>query len=119
MNEEIKAELDLIKVGASAWFVSEPDVDILKHTWEGIQELVITGRMFGQSSLKEYSFSKPLDWWEAVKERFAPNWFIKKYPVKYEVHHIDVDLVYPELSQRIKLPKEAHKLIIRNWYEEK
>jgi hypothetical protein len=32
----------------------------------------------------EIVITYPRDWWEAVKSRFAPLWFIKRWPVKLE-----------------------------------
>ena len=29
-----------------------------------------------------WSYMKPVDWWEAIKERWAPKWFLKRYPVR-------------------------------------
>jgi hypothetical protein len=31
----------------------------------------------------------PETWWDAVKERWAPNWFKKRWPIKYKKIHID------------------------------
>jgi len=31
-------------------------------------------------------FKSPLNWWEHFKEQHAPNWFIKKWPVRYKTH---------------------------------
>lgn len=30
----------------------------------------------------------PENWWEAVKERWMPKWFLKRYPVKYKVYNV-------------------------------
>lgn len=37
----------------------------------------------------------PANWKEAFKERWAPKWFLKKYPVKYS--YIEVKALYPQL----------------------
>lgn len=26
----------------------------------------------------------PADWWEAVKQRFAPKWFLRRWPVRFD-----------------------------------
>jgi len=31
-----------------------------------------------------FEASWPTDWWEAVKQRFAPGWFLKWWPVTYQ-----------------------------------
>lgn len=42
------------------------------------------------------SFKYPENWWEAVKERWAPKWFLKKYPVSYTVYTGKV--FYPSIA---------------------
>lgn len=49
--------------------------------------------IFGRT-LDEIKF--PANWKEAVKERFAPAWFLKRWPVKYTVYRIDE--LYPKMS---------------------
>jgi hypothetical protein len=34
----------------------------------------------------------PKDWWQAVKERFAPAWFTRRWPVVYDRLDIDKQL---------------------------
>jgi hypothetical protein len=31
----------------------------------------------------------PRDWWQAFKDRWAPRWFLSRYPVQYEKFSID------------------------------
>lgn len=47
--------------------------------------------------------SHPLDWLEALKERWAPAWFKKRWPVAHKTHTIECRLVFPDLD----LPKEV------------
>lgn len=35
-----------------------------------------------QLEYKEVKY--PKDWWQSLKERFAPEWFKKRYPVEYK-----------------------------------
>ena len=49
----------------------------------------------------EHKFKAPLDWREALKERFAPAWFLKRWPVRYRFETVKVVECYPELP----LPK--------------
>lgn len=44
-----------------------------------------------------YMFRAPLNWWEAVKERFAPEWFLNRWPVEYRTEDIDVFALYPRV----------------------
>jgi hypothetical protein len=48
--------------------------------------------IFGRT-LDEIKF--PANWKEAVKERFAPRWFLKRWPVRYTIYKIDE--LYPKM----------------------
>ncbi len=49
----------------------------------------------------------PADWWQAVKERFAPAWALRHWPVAYTVWEPSV--IYPDIA----LPDLAHYIHIR------
>lgn len=51
----------------------------------------------------------PADWIEALKERFAPEWFLRRWPVRKS--RIDMDVLYP----RIAIPRGQHTVKIRQW----
>lgn len=40
----------------------------------------------------------PENWLEALKERFAPKWLLKKYPIKYKEIKVDPMLIFPEMN---------------------
>lgn len=61
--------------------------------------LTLRAKILGE---KVDTIQYPANWWEAVKERWAPKWFLKKHPVKYR--KIDVMAFYPKLA----FPKERH-----------
>lgn len=115
-----QVELDLIKIGVqkifSEAFAKEANVEI-RRIFDDTYQMVVTGRLYGEKNLTEYHIKYPADWQQAVKERFAPAWFRRRYPVRYTEHHITVDAVYPELSKRLKIPKESHRLILGHWSE--
>ncbi len=48
----------------------------------------------------------PANWKEAVKERFAPLWFLKRWPVQYAEKAFDVRVVYPMMA----LPHVVHSI---------
>ena len=51
----------------------------------------------------------PATWWDAVKERFAPAWYIKRWPIAYISH--DIKAEYP--SFKYDLP--GHTAVIRTY----
>ena len=44
----------------------------------------------------------PRDWWQAVKNRFAPTWALRRWPVVEVV--VNVRVLYPKVS----MPLEEH-----------
>lgn len=50
----------------------------------------------------------PSDWWQAVKERFAPAWFKRKWPVQKTKFTAKASFHYPNYSP--KMPEEEHRL---------
>lgn len=58
--------------------------------------------MLANNPLVDWNISYPADWFEAVKERFAPQWVLQRWPVRYKTHHVDAR----ELATKLKLPKQ-------------
>ncbi len=40
----------------------------------------------------------PADWWQAVKARFAPAWFLERYPVEFERRTLVASYIYPNVE---------------------
>ena len=65
--------------------------------------LALRGKMLGET-LERISASYPVNWWEAVKARFFPEWAKKRWPIQYAKIELEARALYPRLS----LPKEPH-----------
>lgn len=50
--------------------------------------------------------SYPLNWWEAIKERFFPKYILNKFPVKMKIIDIKYEVYYPKMT--INLPDKYH-----------
>jgi hypothetical protein len=48
----------------------------------------------------------PVDWWQALKQRWFLPFMLKRWPVKMQKHIIDIDFkaLYPELTAKISIP---------------
>lgn len=44
------------------------------------------------------SVSYPATWWEALKQRFAPAWFLRRWPVQLTTWTVDAFALFPELE---------------------
>jgi hypothetical protein len=61
--------------------VNNAEILIENHTVDMLIELH-TYLMSAQRKAKETAIEAPADWWEHFKQRWAPKWFLRKYPVK-------------------------------------
>lgn len=68
---------------------------------------VIQGYLWGESG-KPQTIRYPATWWDAVKERWFPEWLVARYPVTYREYEINLNTLYPNF--RISLPHETHVL---------
>ena len=57
--------------------------------------------------LPQKTIEHPTDWWRAIK----------RWPVRMTVHHIDAQVLYPNL--RLALPKESRVFKIATWSDER
>lgn len=60
---------------------------------------------------KNDEIKHPLDWVEAVKERFAPKWLLKKYPVRYKTYKV------MEYYPKIAIPREEAVIRFKEDYQ--
>jgi hypothetical protein len=78
------------------------------HIFDGYIDRIILrleAEILGKTT-KEISVSYPADWWEAVKERFAPLWIKRKYPIKYKTIKLTAKECYPLIA----IPEQQHSL---------
>jgi hypothetical protein len=95
-----KPDFELMKFSVvthlSKEFAIEPVVKVFDYLAESIVAVVrqaIVGDL-----LDEIEVKYPADWWQAVKEHFAPIWFKKQWPVKN--HHVKLTAraLYPKVK---------------------
>lgn len=55
-------------------------------------------------TIEEYAFRAPANWWEAVKERFAPEWWLTRRPIEYRIERIDAVALYPSIPLKDREP---------------
>ena len=91
-------EIEAFKVGlrkALDRYLVEPEVrayvlDVFQQSIMVEVEGFIWGQKLGTKTIKH-----PLDWWQAFKERWFPEWLKRKYPVVYQVHRISHTAMFP------------------------
>ena len=69
--------------------------------------LLVHGYIWGESG-KTQTIRYPATWWDAVKERWFPQWLLARYPVTYREHEISLKTLYPDF--KISMPHETRVL---------
>lgn len=73
--------------------------DIQYEICERTRDLIIrlvTQIYAGEPQRKTIS-AYPANWWQALKQRFAPKWFLRRYPVKTTLFTITVQDIFPDI----------------------
>ena len=71
----------------------------------GVMAIEMKVAIYGKDHPKKHVIRYPADWWEDLKERFAPSWFLDKYPVKFTEVTASLEELYPDLD--IALPDKS------------
>ena len=71
----------------------------------------VYGYLYGETLPEPVEIHYPQDWWEALKARFAPAWFLKRWPVRIRKHLIDFTVVYPNFRPTLP-PEQSHHRIL-------
>lgn len=86
------------------------DVDVIL---DRVAESVVyhfTYRVLGEM-LDHVEAHYPATWWEHVKARFAPQWFLDRWPVEYASVTLQARALYPKIS----LPDAVIDFEKRSW----
>lgn len=80
-------------------------LEIREWREEAVKESIINMNAFvykNQMKKEVCVMTCPKDWIEAVKERWAPRWFLRKYPVKFREEKIWIEhvAVFPDANIR-------------------
>jgi len=68
----------------------------------------ISGYIWAEQ-LEYHEVIYPADWLQAFKERWFNSWMLKRWPVKYKIHKINLKAVFPSL----KVETPDYKYIVR------
>jgi len=113
-----KVELERIKIGIKQ-VVSRSLFDVSVDIYPSLVSLfghevdvVVRGFVWGER-LPVHQVRYPADWWQAFKERWFPDWALKRWPVRWTVYELDVAAVYPDF--RPSLPQYDAFEIVLPW----
>ncbi len=91
--------LEIEKIGAS--HIVDPNIWQLRVGRDDALDYVVVSLIRKVAAFRGAEVIRvPLTWWDAVKERFAPDWFLARWPVDYREIRADAMLPDVPLPQR-------------------
>lgn len=123
MNSGIREALLQRKDYAARIAINEEQLDRLRRhseirQWrdELEQQLVLSlhASIYGKDHPQRHVIRYPENWWEAVKERFAPCWFRDMYPVRFTEITASLDELYPEVQPALPDKRPVMKFYTTN-----
>lgn len=69
--------------------------------------------IYGKKHPEKEIIRYPSDWWQAVKQRFAPAWFLKRYPVQFSTVTAILEELYPEVKPSLPSKNPVWHLQVR------
>ena len=108
--------LDKVRLSFSQFLTSE----FLDASEVGVERLIDldgfrlsgSGYLYGEK-VEDKLIRYPRGWWQAFKERWFTVWMLKRWPVCYVEHHIDIKALYTQF--RPQLSKEKFVLHDASW----
>jgi len=83
------------------------EVSTLQQWARDIIVVRVKGHVWGET-LCHRVIRHPLNWIEAVKDRWLPWWLRRRWPVKWQEHHIEAKAYYP--GERPSMPDRPWRI---------
>jgi len=87
---------------------AEAVVEVCRDKY-GSLRLMMTAKVYGMPQERIVIHKRwPADWWQAVRERWFPRWWLRRHPVRYE--RVDVDqTIYAAVCPHLHAaPRRSH-----------
>lgn len=101
----IERELSVLQIGFGWRCGIEELPELCKYISVNINGYVWSEKL----GRKEISY--PKDWWEALKLRFAPKWFLKQYPVIYTKHILEARALFPNYQHPPEFGRDTMRFV--------
>lgn len=112
-EEQARTNLEKFKLigitQLSEKFLEEAQIDysFIESFTRDLVTLRVKQEVWGQRIGEQITVKFPADWKEAIKERFAPAWFLKRWPVEYNETVINLAELYPKWR-----PDDTERVIV-------
>lgn len=74
------------------------ELDEVRDIGHGRLLMTLRMQVYGKDHAKKHVIRYPATWRDAVKERFAPAWFLDRYPVRFTVVEALLEELYPDIE---------------------
>jgi len=93
----------------SGLFAEKPVLTLSAHDAFVFDSLVfrLEQAVWGEN-LDRLDIVTPATWWDMLKKQHAPEWFKRRFPVRYNKQRYDMRCVYPKIS----FPEQEHRLML-------
>jgi hypothetical protein len=51
--------------------------------------------ILGTTNPKTITYRTPTSWWQMLKRDYAPGWFYEKFPIREDVHRVEIKDIFP------------------------
>lgn len=80
------------------------DMSVKAEADDAIKQIILRFKAYMYAEQhKHIEIKYPEDWWQAFKHRWYPDWLLKRYPIRYKEHIIDVKAFYP--GYKVSIPE--------------
>jgi hypothetical protein len=105
-------ELEKLKLGlhqavSENALLMDPRIEVVRDQIIGHIVAKVQGYIWSEQ-LETWDVKYPSDWWQAFKERWAPKWAKKRWPVEYQYHRYELKALYPEF--KVSVPEQKYRL---------
>ena len=117
-NPTLEIRLERLKIDIHEAFTEEfaleNDVRIISEFVYGRVALHFRAYLYGQA-VRDFALVRyPDTWVEAVKQRFAPAWLLRKWPLVMRVERMRVDVYIPGMPTHLQAPVITRDVVLSN-----
>lgn len=99
-------------ISQNMWSLGPTPTFVVRQRLEGLAIEIqsrICGEQVGQITLRA-----PADWWQHFKERWAPRWWLRRWPVRYRTQVADVKAVFPDYAPPPSMGR-SFRIAVAKW----
>lgn len=113
MVAEVYAKIDLAMLNLVD---HEVQAQIIQGEYQ-MALLSLSAYVWGEE-LETKTFKYPVNWWQAVRARWLPQWWLKKHPVKLHTIECSARALYPGMKTKVPGQELKIAVTVSEWWRE-